>query len=82
MRWYSDQEKHVLIKVVCNQCGRELQLENGIVQEGVFSGDLIWGYFSRHDGERHRFDLCEECYERLLGSFRIPAEREEVTELL
>lgn len=82
MRQYQDQEKRVLIKVVCNGCGRELQLENGIVQEGVFSGHVNWGYFSRYDGERHTFDLCEACYERLIGSFRIPVETEEETELL
>ena len=82
MRQYIDQEKRVLEKIVCNRCGRELQLEKGLVQEGVFTGDVQWGYFSRHDGERHHFDLCEECYEHLISSFRIPVEKEDETELL
>ena len=43
---------------------------------------MNWGYFSRYDGERHACDLCEACYERLIGSFRIPVETEEETELL
>ena len=82
MRRDQEQEQRMLVKIVCNGCGREMQLENGIVQEGVFPGDVRWGYFSRHDGERHRFDLCETCYERLAGSFCIPADVEEETELL
>lgn len=82
MRQYLDGNNKTLKKVVCNQCGRELKLQNGIVQEGVFQGDARWGYFSKRDGEHHSFDLCESCYEKLLESFLIPACVEEQTELL
>ncbi|HBN56662.1 MAG TPA: hypothetical protein DD414_07785 [Lachnospiraceae bacterium] len=82
MRQYMGSDKRTLEKIVCNQCGQELKLENGIVQEGVFSGDARWGYFSGWDGERHSFDLCEKCYRRLIGSFRLPVTVEEETELL
>lgn len=82
MRQYQDADKKTLEKIVCNQCGRELKLENGIIQEGVFSGEAHWGYFSEKDGENHWFDLCESCYDRLLKSFLIPVTTEEDTELL
>lgn len=82
MRQYLDQDKKTLKRVVCNRCGRELKLVNGIVQEGVFLGDARWGYFSSRDGEHHTFDLCEECYERMLKAFLIPAAIEEETEFL
>lgn len=82
MRQYLDHKKRTLEKVVCNQCGRELKLENGIVQEGVFQGEARWGYFSGKDGEKHLFDLCEACYERLAGGFLIPVTVEDETELL
>ena len=82
MRQYLDLDKRTLEKVVCNQCGRELRLENGILQEGVLSGEARWGYFSGKDGEKHTFDLCETCYDQLLKSFRIPAAVEEETELI
>ena len=72
----------MLQKVVCNQCGRELKLQNGIVQEGIFEGSVRWGYFSKKDGEQHSFDLCEECYEAMVKGFVIPVHREEQTELL
>lgn len=82
MRKYLDSDKKTLEKIVCNQCGRELKLKNGIVQEGVFHGDTRWGYFSEKDGEYHSFDLCESCYGRLAGGFLIPVTVEEQTELL
>lgn len=82
MRQYMGTEEKILKKVVCNQCGRELKLENGIVQEGVFQGETRFGYFSGKDGERHSFDLCEECYDRLTGRFLVPVTMEEELELL
>lgn len=82
MRQYLDENNKTLKKIVCNQCGRELKLLNGIVQEGVFRGEAHWGYFSERDGEHHSFDLCEACYEKMLKGFRIPAQVEEQTELL
>lgn len=64
-------------KMVCNHCGKEIPVINGQAQEGVFSVDYTWGYFSEKDGERHSFELCETCYDALLKEFRIPAQIEE-----
>ncbi len=70
------------VRVVCNRCGKELKLENGILKEGCFSADILFGYFSRRDGVRHRFDLCEDCYDEIISQFRVPVETAENTELL
>ena len=40
----------MLSKVVCNGCGRELKVENGILKEGCFEGKQVFGYFSSMDG--------------------------------
>lgn len=82
MRQYQEKEKSKLVKVVCNGCGRELKVENGYLKEGCFNAERMFGYFSSKDGMRHHFDLCEDCYERLTGSFVIPVEEEEDQELL
>ena len=70
------------VRVVCNRCGKELRLENGILKEGCFSADVVFGYFSRRDGVRHRFDLCEDCYDEMIVHFCVPVEADENTELL
>ena len=41
-----------------------------------------WGYFSGKDGESHRFELCEKCYDMIVADFMIPVEITERTELL
>lgn len=66
----------------CNRCGRKIQLENGIIKEGVFSIDYNWGYFSNEDGQCHSFDLCEDCYEKIIEQFSIPVTRKQNTELI
>ena len=68
--------------VLCNQCGKKLVVEKGIVREGVIAIDHVWDFFSEKDGEIHHFDLCEECYDELLSQFRIPVGIEEQVELL
>lgn len=82
MREYQDTKDRKLRAVVCNQCGRKIPVKNGIVQEGVFGIRYAWGYMSGKDGMQDTFDLCEECYDKLLKGFCIPASREEVTEYL
>ncbi len=82
MRQCLDSDKTKIKKIVCNCCGQELTIKNGIVQEGVFEGKVQWGYFSEWDGEDHSFDLCTECYRKITGGFNIPVTVEERTELL
>ena len=81
MRQYQIKETKEIKKIICNQCGKEIPVVDGYPREGVFSADQEWGYFSEKDGERHSFDLCEECYDRLLASFKVPADIENRTEL-
>ncbi|MDE6313708.1 MAG: hypothetical protein K2M46_08855 [Lachnospiraceae bacterium] len=71
-----------LVNIWCNCCGKELKLENEIVKEGVFSGDINWSFFSGKDGEHHSFDLCENCYDRIVKEFKLPVSVRENTELV
>ena len=68
--------------VICNCCGKMLVVDKGIVREGVIGIDHAWDYFSEKDGQVHHFDLCEECYDELVGGFKIPVDIEEQVELL
>ncbi|HIX64229.1 MAG TPA: hypothetical protein H9852_07350 [Candidatus Mediterraneibacter colneyensis] len=77
MRQYEMKKTKEINKIICNQCGKEIPVTDGIPREGVFSADCEWGYFSEKDGEKHSFDLCEACYDKLVSSFRFPVEIEE-----
>ena len=80
MREYDEQKK--LIKVQCNVCKKEFKLEDGILKEGCFQADFSWGYFSSRDGMHHRFDLCENCYDKMVEGFEVPIVIEEKSEAL
>lgn len=77
MRQYEMKKTKEINKIICNQCGKEIPVIDGIPREGVFSVNCEWGYFSEKDGEKHSFDLCEACYDKLVSSFRFPVEIEE-----
>ncbi|NCC15497.1 MAG: hypothetical protein EOM28_03995 [Clostridia bacterium] len=65
------QETHTLTKVVCNCCGKEIPLVREGIWEEYFHGEKSWGYLSKQDGRQDSFDLCQECYEKMLETFKI-----------
>lgn len=82
MRIYSKDNEKELVSVICNRCGKKLAVENGMIKEGCFQGDTRFGYFSNKDGMKYFFDLCEECYDKMISEFAVPVETEEVKELI
>ena len=69
-------------RTYCNCCGKEIHTEPLSDREEYLDVTEEWGYFSRKDGEIHRFTLCEACYDRITGRFCIPVEKTVQTELL
>ena len=61
------QEEKVLSKVICNGCGREIPCDAA----DHFHGEKTWGYFSDKDGRKDSFDLCEDCYDKMVENFKI-----------
>lgn len=80
MRVYSEQKE--LIQVTCNGCRKNLLVENGFLREECIHVEHDFGFFGSRDGLSHRFDLCEECYQKIIGRFAVPVEEWERKELL
>lgn len=72
MRQYKMQETKEVAKIICNRCGKEIIVKNGMSEEEVLSVHKRWGYFSNKDNEVHEFDLCEQCYDRIVSEFSVP----------
>lgn len=66
----------------CNVCGKKIVIEYGVFKEDMFEAQKEWGYFSKYDLEVHKFNICEECYDRMIASFKIPIEIRKKTEVL
>lgn len=82
MREYKKEETKALERIICNGCGRIIEVRHGMPMEGVLQVRKAWGYMSGKDGQADSFDLCEECYDRMTEQFRIPLERTEIAELV
>ena len=81
MRFYKDKERKVLEKVLCNCCGKRLHMAGNHVAEGVMHVGKDWGYFSKKDLVRHEFDMCEQCYDKMIAEFQIPVTMGEILEV-
>lgn len=68
--------------VICNRCGRMLKSEKGYIKEDFMHVEHVFGYFSKRDGTRQVYDLCEECCEEITAAFKVPAEESVENELL
>ena len=82
MREYKNTEAKVLSRVICNGCGKAIEVKRGMPVEEVFQVRHVWGYFSGKDGEVDQFDLCEECYDRMTAQFVVPLKKTDVMEMV
>ena len=73
MRQYRTEETVVeeLDKIICNKCGKEIKIIKGVAQEDFLTVNKRWGYFSNKDNQEDSFELCEDCYDELVASFKI-----------
>ena len=76
------ERENELAAVICNCCNKKMLVENGILKEECIHIEHDFGYFSKRDGETHSFDLCEDCYGKIIAGFKLPVESEERKELL
>ncbi|NMB43632.1 MAG: hypothetical protein GX995_05840 [Clostridiales bacterium] len=68
--------------ITCNMCGKDIKTHRGMLMEDAFEGYKEWGYFSNKDLEVHKFTLCEDCYDKMIKSFKIPVEVSEKIEVM
>lgn len=73
MRQFRKDKKEIyeLEKIICNKCGKEIRIVRGVPQEDYLSVTKRWGYFSNKDNQEDEFDLCEDCYDEFVSSFKI-----------
>ena len=69
-------------EVYCNSCGKRIETTDSTKREDYISIKKEWGYFSKKDLQVHKFNLCEECYDRITSSFAVPVEISEKTEVM
>jgi len=64
-----------IAQVICNGCGKEFLPNINDAFPNCFHVETRWEYGSQFDNEQHLFDLCEDCYQKMVNEFSIPIER-------
>jgi hypothetical protein len=55
-------------------CGKPVEKKGENIFSDYLSVEKNWSYLSSFDSECHKFDLCEDCYKKLVSSFSVPPE--------
>lgn len=63
-------------EIVCNMCGRSSKKNELNYLEEFVEIHKKWGYHSEFDGEEHSFEICPDCYKKLIEQFTIPITRD------
>ncbi|MGN0204001.1 MAG: hypothetical protein ACI4BB_05635 [Coprococcus sp.] len=80
MKKYDEDNKEEMI--ICNCCGRTITWAGSSDKAAFLEVNQEWGYFSKWDGCSHSFHMCEQCYEKMIGTWVYPPDIKEKTELL
>lgn len=65
------EESFIIKDVFCNMCGTQIKKDEFGKLYDYVSVNKQWGYLSSLDGLSHEFDLCDECYKKIINEFKI-----------
>ena len=69
-------QKRVPEHIVCNCCGKKIQISDQHPYPEYISIRKEWGFDSPYDGEVHEIDLCQECYQKWIQTLKISPQTE------
>ncbi|MDD5945915.1 MAG: hypothetical protein PUD43_09405 [Clostridia bacterium] len=52
--------------IVCDACKKEIKRNKFGEFDDFYRIDKTWGYHSDKDGRHDCYDICEECYDKML----------------
>ncbi len=67
-------EEEEVIGITCNKCGKSEKGENIDWMSNIESFNHSFGYGSNKDTETHKFELCDDCYDEFIKTFKISPE--------
>ncbi len=64
----------MISKVECNMCGNTVWDvgQKIAVRADFLSVNMLWSRNSNKEGQEDHWDLCEECYDKLVLQFKVP----------
>jgi len=59
--------------VTCNFCGDLIRVNSDDYSDYLHI-EKGWGYFSNKDNQCHSFDMCGDCYDKMIDNIKISVE--------
>ena len=78
MKQYDEISKNEVY--ICTCCGQMIASVDECDRAAFLDVSKAWGYFSKWDGCIHRFQLCENCYGKMIQTWCYLPDEEEQTE--
>lgn len=57
--------------IICDSCGKKIRRNKFNEFEDYFHIEKTWGYHSNKDGRHDSFDICEECYDKMIEILKL-----------
>ncbi len=76
MKTYKKKTVKVLDQIHCDICGESCTTTEPCIEHEYAKLEATWGYFSNQDGNQYDIEMCENCFNELLGF--IKAKRKKV----
>ena len=70
--------QNIVANIFCDKCGKTIlvkKTEYNFIRGGQV--EMKFGYGSKYDSDLYRFELCDECVENFLKSFKHPCLKSE-----
>lgn len=67
MKTFKTEPKKVVDEILCDCCGESCSITEPVVEHEYAELTATWGYFSDQDGSQFNIDLCENCFNDVLG---------------
>lgn len=64
--------KSEVISITCDKCGKTEEGENIEYASSIETWKHNFGYGSKFDTDMVSFELCDDCYEEFIKSFKYP----------
>lgn len=67
MKTYKKKTVKVIDEICCDMCGETCTTQEPFMEHEYAKLEASWGYFSEQDGTQYDIEICEYCFNEVLG---------------
>lgn len=67
MKTYKQVARKEVDEIFCDCCGKSCTITEPVIEHEYATLEATWGYFSGQDGTQYAIEICETCFDQILG---------------